>query len=73
VLQLEIRQMIEFGFGHTMNVIIHVAMWVFGILGLEGIIGFSAYKIGKKVAFSQMKNPDKSETTDFKNANNPTN
>ena len=65
--------MIEFGFGHTMNVIIHVAMWVFGILGLEGIIGFSAYKIGKKVAFSQMKKTDKSESPNMKKVNNPTN
>jgi hypothetical protein len=65
--------MIEFGFGHTVNVIIHVAMWVLGILGIEGIIGFSAYKIGKKVAFSQMKNTHKSKTPDFEKANNPTN
>ena len=65
--------MIEFGFGYTINVIIHVAMWVLGILGIEGIIGFSAYKIGKKVAFSQMKTMDKSETTNLKKSDNSTN
>lgn len=48
--------MIEFGLGHTLNIIVHIAMWVFGILGLEAIIGYSAYKFGKKVAYRETKN-----------------
>ncbi|MDP6049536.1 MAG: hypothetical protein QGE99_00500 [SAR202 cluster bacterium] len=47
--------MFDLGLGSSLNIIIHIGFWVLSILGLEGIIGYSAFKIGQKVARTEMR------------------